>query len=306
MPLKINIALKLPNGRHPDRYFSFRLQPCLQAPPPNTYNTTTKLFVVSDIKKHFRPFHKLLIKHRIIDRHFQWIFNEGHLVVLGNSFDGSEQTTEYLWFLYDLEQKARAQGGYVHFMPGSHEIMHINGKWRNEHPPYAPATAKVRTPITALYDANFELRRWLGVKNVVERIGNILFIHGDVFPVLNAEHHTIADINAFARQVYAQLPEASTDELQAFRTADENIFFRYPGWNNPIITEEQVNDMLKKNCVNIIITCQAVQEQVSVAFNGKLINIPTYHATGNPSGLLIKRGKFLRADRQGRAEKIHL
>lgn len=305
MSSKINIALCLPDASHPDQHFSFRLQSDIQA-PPCVYKTTPQLFVVSDIKGNFRPFYKLLIKNRIINRYFQWIFDEGHLVVLGNRFDHTEPATECLWFLYSLEQKAKAKGGYVHFIPGTHEIMHMNGKWRTEHPPYPPATAKVRSPITALYDANFELRRWLGARNIVEKIGSLLFAHGDVFPAMYTQHQTITDINAFARSVYTRLPETAPDELSASLFGNDDIFFRYPGCNDVIITEEQVNAMLKKFSINTIITGQAVQEQVTTAFDGKLINIATTHATNNPVGLFIKRGKFLQADRQGRKEKINL
>lgn len=305
MTLKINIPLRLPDARHPDRCFSFRLQTWLQAPPPYVYTSSAKLFVVSDIKEHFRSFHKLLIKHRIIDRHLQWIFDEGHLVVMGNSFDEKEIATEHLWFLYDLEQKARLQGGYVHFILGSHEIKHINGKWRKEHPPYPSATAKVRSPITALYDANFELRRWLGARNIVERIGNLLLVHGDVFPILYSGYHSIGDINTFARSVYKYLTEASTGELSEVLFSGGGFYPHSVNLGESSTTKEQVDGLLKKFNVDTIITSHAAQEQVTTSFDGKLVNIPINHATGNPVGLLIKQQKFLHADRQGRQEKIN-
>lgn len=304
MALKINIALRLPDASRPDRYFSFRLQAGITAPPPCIYKTSSKLFVVSDIKENFRPFHKLLIKHRVIDRYFQWTYNEGHLVVFGNSFDGQEMHTEYLWFLYDLEQKAKAQGGCVHFIPGSHELMHINGKWRHEHPPYAETSSRIKMPITALYGANLELQHWLEMRNIVEKIGNLLFVHGDVFPMLN-QQYTIADINYFARSAYVSLPEILPKSLYTFATAPDCIFFRYTGGSTSI-TQEETTTTLQKLHADTLIIGEPVLELPSVSYGGRLIKVATNYPKDNPTGLLIRKGNFLWADCRGRKEKINV
>ncbi len=38
--------------------------------------------------------------------------------------------TECLWLIYSLEEKAKAAGGYVHFILGNHEIMNMQGDFR--------------------------------------------------------------------------------------------------------------------------------------------------------------------------------
>ncbi len=45
-------------------------------------------------------------------------------------FDRGEQVTECLWLIYSLEEKAKAVGGYVHFVLGNHEIMNLQGDFR--------------------------------------------------------------------------------------------------------------------------------------------------------------------------------
>lgn len=305
MLAKISIALRLPDANHPDRHFSFRLQSDIHN-QPCVYRTARKLFVVSNMKGNLRPFYKLLMKNKIIDQRFQWTFGEGHLVVLGNCFDSGDPATEYLWFLYDLEQKASLKGGYVHFIPGSHEIMHINGKWPNTHLPYALATAKIQGPFTALYDASFELRRWLSTKNLVEKIGNLLFVHGSVFFTLNAKDQTITDINNSARSLYTRFPRTLTKELSPFFFADEDIFIRHSDYQNIINTEDQVNVILAKFSVDTIVTGYILEERISATFDGKLINVAINYANDNPAGLFIKQGKFLQADRQGKKEKVKI
>ena len=34
--------------------------------------------------------------------------------------------TEVLWLIYSLEEKAKAAGGYVHYILGNHEIMNMS------------------------------------------------------------------------------------------------------------------------------------------------------------------------------------
>ena len=38
--------------------------------------------------------------------------------------------TEVLWLIYSLEEKAKAAGGYVHYILGNHEIMNMSNDLR--------------------------------------------------------------------------------------------------------------------------------------------------------------------------------
>jgi hypothetical protein len=89
-----------------------------------------RLFALSDIEGNFGALRKLLTANKIIDEDLKWTFGNGHLVLTGDFFDRGQQVTEVLWFIYSLEEKAKAGGGYVHFILGNHEIMNLSGDLR--------------------------------------------------------------------------------------------------------------------------------------------------------------------------------
>ncbi|MFI5132638.1 MAG: metallophosphoesterase, partial [Chitinophagales bacterium] len=97
---------------------------------PAVYPKPEKLLALSDIEGNFEAFRKLLQTNKVIDEGYNWTFGQGHLVFSGDMFDRGEQVTECLWLVYTLEEKAKAAGGYIHFILGNHEIMNLNGDIR--------------------------------------------------------------------------------------------------------------------------------------------------------------------------------
>jgi hypothetical protein len=133
-----------------------------------------KTVVISNVFGSFYKLYSSLIKYNVIDKDLHWTFDDGHLVIIGNCFDQNiAGSIECLWFIYGLEDKAIKHGGQVHFILGSNEIANLYGDWRFKHPNYA----HVQHSSTALYDANNELHRWLLTKNIVKKLGGILFLH---------------------------------------------------------------------------------------------------------------------------------
>lgn len=300
---KIDIALSVANADKPGRYFSFRLQHLLYNEPAE-YSKPSKLFVVSDIEGNFQAFCKLLLKNGVIDKYFNWQFQDGHLVILGDCFDRGEQVTECLWLIYSLEQKARKKGGYVHFILGNHEIMNMNGDWRYVHPKYAVTSLNSKKSPTALYDANSELWRWLHTKNIMEKIGDILFVHAGIATEINEINLSLTEINSLARAYYNRSNEFSTDTLIQLLFNSERSPFWYRGYYQGGVSEEQINATLSKFGVSTIVTGHTVVEHVSSFYNGKVINIDTDHAGGISEGLFIKHSKFYRVDTSPKKEKI--
>ena len=82
--------------------------------------------MISDIEGNFGAFRKLLQGNRVIDENFNWTYGKDHLVLVGDFVDRSTMVTEVLWLIYSLEEKAKAAGGYVHYILGNHEIMNMS------------------------------------------------------------------------------------------------------------------------------------------------------------------------------------
>lgn len=285
------ITLAIPGENQSGSYFSFRLKRNLDN-EPCVFRRPEKIFVISDIEGNFKTFCKLLYNGKVINKKLQWIFSDNHLVILGDCFDRGEQVAECLWLIYSLEEKAREVGGYVHFILGNHEIMNMNGDWRYVHPKYAALNGAVST--TALYDGNTELWRWLRTKNIMEKIGNTLFVHGGISEDLLVFNVSINDINKRVRPYYLRANEQFEDPLlnTVFGSMQSPFWFR--GYYQPGMDESLIDAVLKKYKVSRIITGHTVVDEISPFFNGKLINIDTNHTTENSEALLIVRRRFYR------------
>lgn len=269
----------------------------------SVYQKPTKILAISDIEGNFVSLMRLLIKNKVIDRYLHWTFEDGHLVIVGDVFDRGEQVIECLWLIYSLEEKARMAGGYVHFVLGNHEIMNMNGDWRYVHPQYTQSSS---VPYTALYNGNSELWHWLCTKNIMEKIGDVLFVHGGVSPALLKLKLPITDINNKVRPFYNRANQLFTDPLLNVVYNNDDSPFWYRGYyrQDNTVTEDLIDATLEQFGVKTIVTGHTVVPQVTSYFNGKVINIDTDHAAGESEALYIKRLRFYRIPLKGRRERL--
>src|SRR5436190_11214693 len=186
----------------PGEFFQVQLKKYMEN-EKSEYKKVNKLFVLSDIEGNFSAFKKLLQGNGVIDSNYNWSFGEGHLVLVGDFFDRGEKVTEVLWLIYSLEEKAKAAGGYVHYILGNHEIMNLSGDLRYVQPKYLNNAAVLNEKYESMYDKNTELGRWLRTKNVVEKINNIVFTHGGISAAINRIDISVPDIDKLARPFYA-------------------------------------------------------------------------------------------------------
>ncbi|MEO6221032.1 MAG: metallophosphoesterase [Ginsengibacter sp.] len=266
------------------------------------FHRVKKLLVLSDIEGNFGALRKLLQTGKVIDEAFNWTFGDGHLVLTGDFFDRGQQVTEVLWFIYYLEEKAKAGGGYVHFILGNHEIMNLTGDLRYTHQKYLDNARLQTSNYLSLYDEHSELGKWLRTKNIVEKIGDIIFIHGGISGDINSMNISVNDINSLARPYYADTTFHYTDEKSATIFSDLGPFW-YRGYyekSNPGIPL-QIDSTLAQFSVNHIITGHTiVSDSISVWYNGKLLNTDVPHAEGKSEALLIENGKYYRLNAEGK------
>lgn len=233
MPTRAKIAISEPGTETGRRYFSLRLKQSLSV-EPTEYRDPHKLLVIRNIQGDFHVFRELLISVGIIDKKYHWIFGDGHLVITGDCLGENEIGTECLWLVYALEEKAKRKGGYVHFILGKNEINNLNGSWHRLQPRYAKSRRTSKAPYVVLYDGNSELRRWLGTKNIVEKIGSVFVSNTDI----NTEAPLdlpLTLINKLARQSYYR-----TNELRA---KNPDVFHQEPA----IVENNKITALLIKD-----------------------------------------------------------
>lgn len=262
------------------------------------YREPSRMFVLSDIEGQYDTLKLLLQKAGVMDKQFNWTFGKGHLVVVGDVFDRGHQVTEVLWLIYQLEDKAKKAGGYVHYILGNHELMNMNGDFRYVNPKYMELAKQSGMPYDTFYRANTELGQWLRTKNVVEKIGDYLFLHGGISQYINMWQLPLDSVNAIARRYYGWV-EDSIPNPQFLVFSDYGPMWYRGYYTTPKATEAQVDSTLKLFDVKKIVTGHTHVERAHYFYDGKVINIDVSHAGGASEGILIDRRKFYRLPLKG-------
>lgn len=289
----------------PARNFTVKLKKELQN-ERTEFSGVSKMFVVSDIEGNFSALRKILQGAGIMDSAFNWTFGTGHLVLTGDFVDRGSQVNEVLWLIYSLEEKAKNAGGYVHYILGNHEIMNMNGDLRYVHPKYMQSAGLLNEGFTSLYGEQSELGRWLRTKNVMEKIGDILFLHAGISPPVNLMDLSASRLNKLVRPHYA-------DSLMDFKNPQLEILysdlgpFWYRGYykSEPGSHAQTLDSTLRQYKVKKVATGHTVvADTISVLYNGKLINTDVHHLGGHSEGLLIEGGAYYRVLPSGDRKKM--
>lgn len=270
---------------------------------PSIYTDNRPIVAISDIEGNFQEFRELLQATGVIDKHLIWDFGDGHLVLTGDFFDRGTMVTECLWLIYKLEEEAKNSGGKVHFVLGNHETMNLQGDVRYVHSKYHLTASAMDVPLTKLYSEDNELGRWLRTKNIIEKIGDHLFVHAGVSQKLNELDLSIEQINTLARPVLDLYQKHENDTLQTIMWAEGPLWYR--GYYGKQSISEVVNQTLEQYQVSKIITGHTVvADSISTWHNGKVINIDTRHSEGFSEALLIENGNYYAIDKTGRKRNL--
>lgn len=280
--------------------------------PKGIYEPSENIFVTSDIEGNFNAFYSMLVGNSIIDKNFNWIFDQGHLVVCGDMFDRGNDVIPCLWLLYSLEKKAELFGGKVHFLLGNHDVMNLQLDIRYVEQKYIQL-AKIlfdeiedKKAYQNLMSTNNELVKWISSKNSVEKIGKSLFLHGGISPELVDALFSIDEINQTVREhIHENLIKNPGLNVKA------NLIMgrRGPLWYRGLVQDykqyyakvnmSQLDEILKYYDVDrIVIGHTIVSDQITTDFNNKIIRVDTKHSTikfsGKTEGLLIDGKNYWR------------
>ncbi|OQP44585.1 hypothetical protein A4H97_09460 [Niastella yeongjuensis] len=283
-----------------DKTFNVPLKAALQVEPAE-FKRPDKLLVLSDIEGNFDALRKLLMSNKIIDKDYNWVFGEGHLVFGGDMFDRGNQVTECLWLIYSLEQKAKAAGGYVHFILGNHEIMNMQGEYAYVVDKYKTNATLIGMNLKDLYNTQSELGRWLRTKNVIEKIGDLLFVHGGISRKVNQVINNVTEINTLARPYYSEFNLLNANEkVNTIMHYSTSPFWYRTYYENKNEVGFVIDSTLEKFNVKHIITGHTiVADTISVHYNEKVINTDTKHSEGKSEALLVEGMRFYRVNSKG-------
>ncbi|WP_258102122.1 metallophosphoesterase [Marinoscillum pacificum] len=279
--------------------------------PPTYYEDNEPILAISDIEGGYQTFRDFLIANKVIDKHLNWTFGKGHLVLVGDFVDRGWSVTQVLWFIYKMEQDAKEQGGHVHFIIGNHELKNLQGMYGYTADRYFAAAAIMGKLHHHLYDTNSFIGRWLSSKNVAERINGYLFVHGGLHPDLGNSNITLEQINSIYRknyyQVYYRQPNEGAERLIL---SDQKGICWYRGYFNEDLSQADVDKPLEKFGAKAVVVGHTLQKEVTTLYNGRVIAIDIKHPKDyrniwpsvNSQGLIVKNGQTYRAHADGSTE----
>lgn len=281
--------------------FTFSLQSDYQI-PKSTYTLPNKMVVIADIEGNFNAFSSFLMTNKIIDENHNWIFDEGHLVLVGDFVDRGKNVTQILWLIYKLEQQSIVDGGQVHFILGNHEVLNFQGDHRYNSGKYIKVAQEIsgekdkKKAIKYMYSDRSELGRWLATKNVIEKIGSYLFVHAGLSPEILDYDLTLDEINSKVRLGFRDENSLKNDKTMQFLYSSKGPFWYrglvYANSKHDKIETEQLENILTQYSSKKIVIGHTVVKDVTSAFDCRVIMVDVSHGiakySGKTKGLLIE------------------
>ena len=275
--------------------------------PESVYKLPKKLIAISDIEGNFNSLYSFLLNNKVMDENYNWTYGDGHLALGGDFVDRGPNVMAVLWLLYHLDSQADAAGGKVHFILGNHEIMNIQGDTRYANDKYIALAQKLsgkdewKSAFQYLFTENSEMGKWLRSKNAMERIGDYIFVHAGLSPLILDHNLSITRINKIIRKnIDRDIHENPSKETKInFLMAEWGPFW-YRGLvtkkgNYEKATEKELDKVLKYYRGKRVVIGHTIAPQVQATYNGKVIMIDVKHYneknSGKTFGLLVEDGK---------------
>lgn len=288
------------------------------------YNSSENLIAISDIEGNLTGLYSFLLSNKVIDSKGNWIYGNGSLVLNGDFMDRGSEVVQVLWFIYHLENQAAEDGGKVHFILGNHEILNLYGNGSDNDFKYIEIAKQISgksnwsEAVRYLYSQDSELGKWLRSKNIIEKIGAIIFVHGGLNKKHIEQNFSINELNSIARKYIGVEPEAMAhlsqrDKLIVDNSLDSPYWDRKLNYNWKIklaylmkgicvnaTSQEELNNILKFYDANEIIIGHSNISDITAKYNDKVILLDVAHGeelhSGKTKGLLIQKNNYYKVD----------
>ncbi len=289
---KASFQLTLPELSKP---LTVRLREPAKAPQCR-FPAPERVFAFSDIEGELAAMLRLLRAGKVVDDELRWTFGDGHVVFVGDLFDRGLHVTECLWVLYELEARASAAGGALHFVLGNHEVMNLTGDLRYVRRKYRENAALLGEKLESLYAADTVLGQWLRTRNAAVQLGRELFVHGGVSPKVGEAQLGIEQLNdALRAALAAERWSRPKDGVLALAAGSPDGLIWYRGYlSAPIVSEAELDALLAKLGVERVVVGHTVVENVGFALGGRVLAVDVRHAHGHSQAALLEKGAWKR------------
>lgn len=241
------------------------------------------IYVVGDVHGRYDQLIKLLQKSKVIDTDLNWLAGTSHLVFLGDLFDRGDDVTKVLWFIYELEDKAKALGGEVHLVLGNHEIMVMSKDLRY----LSRKEASIPFAHKVTYDYMFHptkslLGSWLTSKTSVLKIDDAIFAHGGI---VELETNSVKGYNDLVNtqikdpmflDIMQDYPDSTKydpiawDKMRYFFYREDGPFW-FRGYVQSDTLAPQLKRMLRNFDSKVHVVAHTIQKTITSRYKGKLL-----------------------------------
>ena len=237
------------------------------------YPLPEKMFVISDIHANFKGLKQILIGAGVVDKNLNWAFGKGHFVFDGDVFDRGTNPTECIWLIYKLEEEAEMAGGKVHFILGNHEIWNMNDNTKYVNNDILKNIPLLKEEYKNLFAKNTELGQWFRTKNVIEKIGRFVFVHGGVSSQLTSLNMSFDRINKIAIDCIGKGKEEIVLNDEKIIASSKEGPYWYRGFFVSPIPASQTNEILRSLSAERIIVGHTIVNSIASYYHGGVIAI---------------------------------
>ncbi len=251
---------------------------------PSIYTLPEKFLAISDIEGNLEAFVMVLLDAGVIDNNYNWTFDEGHLIFVGDMFDRGNNVTECLWLLYRLESQAEAQGGKIHMIMGNHDIMNLIYDFRYVAQKYINNVQLMGETLQSIYATDTELGRWLRTKNIIEKAEPFIFLHGGISPGVDALGLSYDEINYWGR--FRMDSTCTTSECTIINGGSAVGIYWYRGMAEENLTQQQVDTIISHFGGDMVVIGHTVFDNITLLYNDKVICIDLDHEYNYTNGFM--------------------
>lgn len=261
------------------------------------FKDVDRIISISDIHGQYKMFVKILREYNIIDEENNWIFDSGHLMIVGDIFDRGPQVNEALWLVYKLEHQALENGGRVHYLHGNHEEMVLNNDLRYINEKYISTAKNLDLGYEQLYAENSLIGQWLRTKPLIIQINDILFVHAGISPEFVERGFTAQQVNKlFVSELIGKTrAEIMQDTVLRFLQGSNGPIWYRGYFRNNNVAYEDIDQILSHFNKKHIVVGHTSQESIVSLYRNRIFGIDASIKNGRYGEVLIyDKGDFFR------------
>lgn len=239
-----------------------------------------KLMVISDPHGDLDCFVSILRAGGVMDENYRWKFGKNQLVIIGDVFDRGKDVLPIFWLIYKLEQEAEDAGGCLSFLLGNHEEMVLRGDCRYTKEKYMRLADTLHLAYRQLWLENSELGGWLRSRNLLQVVGDNLFVHAGLSGDLLQRTESVEEMNKAAAENLSLGKEGRLEAspLSAFVFNTKVGPFWYRGMVRSAdkyfpVEPQEVNGLLEKFGVSRIIVGHTIFDDITTFYRRKVIAV---------------------------------